>query len=476
MQRKITLLLAILGLAILSAQAQNAWTLEKCVDYARQNNLSVKQAEYTIRNTELTKRQNEFNRLPGLSARTSGGLQFGRTIDPTTNTFNTEQIGFNSFSLDLSATLYGGNQINNSVKQSRIDMEAARLDAQATANDIGLSIASAYLSILLAEEQLANGRRRLELSQTQLEQTDKLIQAGSLPPNDRLDFLAQIALDEQAIVETQNLVAIGYLNLKQLLEIDPTEDIRIVRPESIQIPEGVDPFSFQTDEVYNTALQTQPQIRAADLRLESAQLGENIAQGGYLPTLSLFASLNTNYSSAFQSAIFGLVRTKQTVFINNDPVEIEFENQAPVDFRDIPYDTQIRDNFGQTVGLSLGVPIYSNHRNRINVERARLTVLNTQVTNRQLRQQLKTDVQRSIADARAARESLQAAQRAADAAQAAYDNADKRFRLGAINSLEYTTARNNLDRAQVDVIRAKYQYLFNLKVVDFYLGRPISLD
>ncbi len=476
MQRKITLLLAILGLAVLSAQAQNAWTLEKCVDYARQNNLRVKQAEYTIRNTELTKRQNEFNRLPGLSARTSGGLQFGRTIDPTTNSFNTEQIGFNSFSLDLSATLYGGNQINNSVKQSRIDLEAARLDAQATVNDIGLSIASAYLSILLAEEQLANGRRRLELSQTQLEQTDKLIQAGSLPPNDRLDFLAQIALDEQAIVEAQNLVAIGYLNLKQLLEIDPTEDIRIVRPESIQVPEGVDPFSFQTDEVYNTALQTQPQIRAADLRLESAQLGENIAQGGYLPTLSLFASLNTNYSSAFQSAIFGLVRTKQTVFINNDPVEIEFENQAPVDFRDIPYDTQIRDNFGQTVGLSLGVPIYSNHRNRINVERARLTVLNTQVTNRQLRQQLKTDVQRSIADARAARESLQAAQRAADAAQAAYDNADKRFRLGAINSLEYTTARNNLDRAQVDVIRAKYQYLFNLKVVDFYLGRPISLD
>lgn len=476
MQRKITLLLTLLGLAVLSAQAQNAWTLEKCVDYARQNNLRVKQAEYTIKNTGLTKRQNEFNRLPALSARTSGGLQFGRTIDPTTNTFNTEQIGFNSFSLDLSATLYGGNQINNSVKQSKIDLEAARLDAQATVNDIGLSIANAYLSILLAEEQLANGRRRLELSQTQLEQTDKLIQAGSLPPNDRLDFLAQIALDEQAIVETQNLVAIGYLNLKQLLEIDPTEDIRIVRPESIQIPEGVDPFSFQTDEVYNTALQTQPQIRAADLRLESAQLGENIAQGGYLPTLSLFASLNTNYSSAFQSAIFGLVRTKQTVFINNDPVEIEFENQAPVDFRDIPYDTQIRDNFGQTVGLSLGIPIYSNHRNRINVERARLTVLNTQVTNRQLRQQLKTDVQRSIADARAARESLQAAQRAADAAQAAYDNADKRFRLGAINSLEYTTARNNLDRAQVDVIRAKYQYLFNLKVVDFYLGRPISLD
>ncbi|MCB0551931.1 MAG: TolC family protein [Phaeodactylibacter sp.] len=476
MLQKITLLFMSLCLAMLAGNAQNTWSLEKCIDYARQNNLSVKQAEYSIKNTDLTRKQNEFNRLPGLSGRTSGGLQFGRTIDPTTNSFNTEQITFNSFSIDLNATLYSGNRLNNAVKQSRIDLEAARLDAQATVNDIGLSIANAYLSILLAEEQLENARRRLELSQSQLDQTDKLIRAGSLPPNDRLDFLSQIALDEQSIIEAQNLVAIGYLNLKQIMEIDPNEDIRIVRPESINIPEGVDPQGFQLNEVYNAALQTQPQIRAADLRLESAQLEENIAHAGFLPTLSLFASLNTNYSSAFQSPIFGLVRSKQTVFINNDPVEIEFENEAPVDYKNIAFGKQFNDNFGQTVGLSLGVPIYSNHSNRIAVERARLNVLNTQVTNRQQRQQLKTDVQRAIADARAARETLQASQRTADASQAAFENAEKRFKLGAINSLEYTTARNNLDRALVDVIRAKYQYLFNLKVVDFYLGRPIILD
>ncbi|HQU61175.1 MAG TPA: TolC family protein, partial [Saprospiraceae bacterium] len=350
MLQKITLLFMSLCLAMLAGNAQNTWSLEKCIDYARQNNLSVKQAEYSIKNTDLTRKQNEFNRLPGLSGRTSGGLQFGRTIDPTTNSFNTEQITFNSFSIDLNATLYSGNRLNNAVKQSRIDLEAARLDAQATVNDIGLSIANAYLSILLAEEQLENARRRLELSQSQLDQTDKLIRAGSLPPNDRLDFLSQIALDEQSIIEAQNLVAIGYLNLKQIMEIDPNEDIRIVRPESINIPEGVDPQGFQLNEVYNAALQTQPQIRAADLRLESAQLEENIAHAGFLPTLSLFASLNTNYSSAFQSPIFGLVRSKQTVFINNDPVEIEFENEAPVDYKNIAFGKQFNDNFGQTVG------------------------------------------------------------------------------------------------------------------------------
>ena len=474
--RTITLLFFCSVFCLPSASAQNTWTLERCIEYARQNNLSVKQAEYTIQNNRLTQQQNQFSRLPNLSARTNAGLQFGRTIDPTTNTFNTERISFNTFSLDASATLYNGGRINNAIKQSKINLEASRYDAQATLNDIGLSIANAYLSILLAEEQLSNARQRLALSQEQLSQTDKLIQAGARPANERLDFLAQIALDEQLIIEADNLVVIGYLNLKQLLELDPGEELRIVRPESVSIPPAVDPRNFGLEETYVAALQTQPQIRAADLRLESAQLDENIAQAGYLPSLVLFAGMNTNFSSAFRSAVFGERRVPQTVFIDNTPVVIEFETQVPLEINQIPYGRQFRDNFGQSVGLSLGIPIYSNHQNRIAVERARLNVLNTQVANRQLRQQLKTEVQRAIADARAAREAMMAAQRTVEAAQMAFDNAEKRFQLGAINSLEYATSRNNLDRAQIDLIRSKYQYLFNLKVVDFYLGRPISLD
>ncbi|MCB0546731.1 MAG: TolC family protein [Phaeodactylibacter sp.] len=475
MLNRITLLFLLLTITQ-AGFTQNTWPLEKCIQYAQQNNLSTKQAQYNIQDAQLLTRLNQFSRLPNLNARTSVGYQFGRTIDPTTNTFNNERIGFNSFSVDAGMTVYGGNQINNSIKQSKLDLEAARLEAQATSNDISLNIASAYLTILLAEEQLANAEKRLELSNEQLGQTDKLIQAGSLPPNDRLDFLAQIALDEQAIVDAQNQVAIGYLNLKQLMEVDPNEDIRIVRPETIEIPTGADPRIFRLDEVYTAALQTQPQIRAADLRLESAQLSEDIARGGMLPTLNIFASLNTNYSSAFQTPIIGPTTNMETVYINDMPVDIEFRGEGPVDFKQVSYSDQINENFGQTVGASLNIPIYSNHRNKIQMERARLNALNTEVVNRQQRNLLKTDVQRSIADARAARESYTAAQKSVDAAQAAFDNAEKRFQLGAINSLEYTTARNNLDRAQVDLIRSKYQYIFNLKTVDFYLGRPITLD
>ena len=477
MSHRITLLLTgLMMIATQAAFAQNAWPLEKCIQYAQQNNLSTKQAQYSIQDAQLLNKLNQFSRLPNLSAQTSAGYQFGRTIDPTTNTFNNEAIGFNRISLDANMTVYDGNRITNSVKQSKIDLEAARLEAQATSNDISLNIAAAYLSILLAEEQLGNARKRLELSQGQLEQTDKLIRAGSLPPNDRLDFLAQIALEEQAIVESQNQVAIGYLNLKQLMEIDPNEEISIVRPEAIEIPGDADPSAYRVNEVYTAALQTQPQIRAADLRLESAQLDEDIARAGMLPTLVLFANLNTNYSSIAQKPVFGLVRSTETVFINDMPVDIEFENEVPVKYENVSYSDQINENFGQAVGASLSIPIYSNHRNRIQMERARLNALNTEVANRQQRNQLKTDVQRAIADARAARETYAATQRSVEAAQGAFDNAEKRFQLGAINTLEYTTARNNLDRAEVDLIRAKYQYIFNLKTVDFYLGRPITLD
>ena len=477
MVQKITLLLTITIFSFCALQGQNTWSLERCIEYAQQNNLSTKQAAYTIKSTELMEKQNQYSRLPNVSGRMSAGFQFGRTIDPTTNSFNNQRIGFNSYSIDAGVTLYGGGRINNAVKQSKINTRASKLEADAVLNNTSLNIAAAYLNILLSEEQLTNAQISLELSQEQLEQTDKLINAGSLPPNDRLDFVSQIARNEQLLIEAQNAVQIGYLNLKQLMEVDPNEEVQVVHPQSIEVPEGDDPFSWNVEEVYTTALQTQPEIRAADLRLESSEVNERIAKAGYLPTLNLFASLNTNYSSVAQNLIFGPTVIEREVSINGaTPVSIEFSDNGIIGSENVNFSDQFNENFGQTVGISLNVPIYSNHSNKIETERARLSVLNQQVTNSQQRQQLKANVQRAITDARASNESLKAAQRSVEAAEMAFDNAEKRFSLGAINTLEYNTARNTLDRARVDLTRAKFQHIFNIKTVDFYLGRKITLD
>ncbi|MEZ5042061.1 MAG: TolC family protein [Saprospiraceae bacterium] len=476
MKRFCTLLL-FLSLTLSIAHAQEYWSLEKCINYARQNNLLVKQAQYGILNAELSNKQSRMNRLPNLNGSVRGGYQFGRTIDPTTNSFNNESIGFNSFGLDAGVTIYNGNAVNNSIKQSKFDMEAAKLDAAATSNDISLQVASSYLSILLAEEQLENAKGRLKLSEAQLAQTDKLIQAGSLPSNDRLDFVAQIAREQQAIIEAENLVNINYLTLKQLLVLDPNINMQIERPE-IVVPEA-NPESFALNEIYTSSLSTQPQIEAGEMRMKSAELGEKIAQGQSLPTLSLFAGLSSNYSTLAKDFLNPTSVTEVPVSL---PVEFNGERTTITTFQQVStydnktYGNQINENFGQYVQLSLNIPIYSNHRNKINLERARLSTLNTEVANRQARNLLKANVQRAIADARAAKESFEASQRSVEAAQAAFDNSKRRFELGAINSLEFTTASNNLNQANVTLIQAKYQYLFNLKVVDFYMGKTIELN
>lgn len=444
MVKKITLLLLpMLALATLTFGQSAPWTLEQCVNYAVDNSLSIKRARNAIELASVNDLGNRMQRLPSINANSSYNFSFGRSLNPVTNDFVNTQFSGGSSSISGGVLVYNGGVINNSIKQGKADLQAAQLDARAAANDIALQVASAYLNILLAEEQVANAQKQLEQSTQQLEQTDRLIRAGSLPANDRLDFIAQVALNEQTIIEAQNLVTINYLTLKQLLELDPNQELRIAKPDVV-IPDDANPDIFTLEQVYTAALGTQPQIEADEFRLQSAALQEKIARSQGLPRVTLGGSLNTNYSD---------------------------QVAGDIDFFD-----QFTGNFGQSVGLSLSVPIYNNHNVAVNIERAKVNLANTELTNLQNKQLLKADVQRAIADARAAKESFEASQRSVEAAQAAFGNAQKRFDLGAINTLEYSTASNNLDRAQLSFIQAKYQYLFNLKVVDFYLGREIKLD
>ncbi len=457
-----------------TAQQPVPWSLEKCVDYALKNSLRIKQSQALLRDGELSVKQGQLSRLPSLNATTGAGAQFGRTIDPFTNTFATSSIKFNSLGLSAGMPLYTGGRINATIHQSKLELEARRYDMENTANTLALEVARAYLTILLAQEQLDNAQRQLALSRQQLDQTDKLIRAGALPPNDLLDVLAQVARNEQVVVEVRNAVNGAYLGLRQLMEL-PAEELLLIERPQIEIPERVDEATFSFPAVYATALSTQPQIKAGDLRLITAGDNITLARAGMLPTLSIGGNLNTAFSSVAQRvAGFQTFRQQQTIFIDGQPLVFETDVLRPI-LEDIPYFNQLSNNFGQSFGLNLSIPIYNNHRNNIAVERARLGMLNQELQNRQQRQLLQTTVQQAINDALAAREAWEAGRKAVEAAQAAFDNAQKRFDLGAINALQYSTARITLDSAQVDLIRAKYQYLFNLKNVEFFMGKPLQL-
>jgi outer membrane protein len=461
--------------------AQEVWSLEKCILHARENSLTMKQAEVSIDNTLLTEKQSKMERMPSLNADISAGYSFGRTIDPTTNTFRSQSRGSNGFSLGANYILYNGGRINNTIKQSKLDVAAQKADTEDIANNISLTVAGAYLNILFGEEQLVNAKKRLQQTQEQLNQTDRLIQAGSLPENDRLQILAQIAQDEQQVITQENNVTLSYLNLKNLLLLEPDFDLQVEDPGDIPIPDNAAPELFNFNNIYDLSLQNQPIIRAGELRMESAGLDVIIARAGLLPSISLFGNVRTDFATGVPD-FTNITNPGEVGFGSGQPVKIDgteaslaFYEITGVEFGDRPYFDQINDNFGQSVGISVNIPIYNKHRNQINIERAQLGILNAEITNELNKQQLKADVQLAIADAKAAKKQFEAAQKTVDALQASYDNTQKKFDLGAANTFEFTSAKNQLDLSKVDLTIAKYDYLYKLKIVDFYQGKAITL-
>ena len=296
MSSKITVLIFCFSLLGSTIFAQEIWSLEKCVIQAQNNSLTIKRSQLNVSQAQLTEKGSKFERLPYLNASVSGGWQFGRTIDPSTNIFRSRDIGTNNISISTGIIIFDGFRINNNnIKQAKLDLAAGKADLEDANLTIAVNVAAAYINILFAEDQLVNGQNRLEQSIDQLEQTDRLIQAGTLPENDRLQLVAQIATDEQFLITQQNTVDITYLNLKNLLELEPDYDLIIEHPDLSTPDASIEVFTF--DALYQQSLQTQPIIRANDLRYESALYDEKIAKSGMTPTLTAFGNIRSDIAT-----------------------------------------------------------------------------------------------------------------------------------------------------------------------------------
>ena len=476
MLKKITLTLFILAVFVEANTAQEIWSLEKCIDYAYQNSINAKRAEIGVKSAELTEKGNKWSRYPDLSLSGNYNLSFGKTVDPTNNSFTTKSIGSNSFTVSSSAILYNGNRINNTIKQSKLDTKAARADAQQIERDLALSVATAYLNVLLAKEQLSNSKQRLVQTQSQLVQTDRLIKAGTRPESDRYEILAQIARDEQLIVSRENSIVQGFLTLKQLLLLEPDYDLDLIVPNiaNVSNTDNLDQVTLLS--TYNTAVNNQPRIQAGNFRLQSAEKAVSIAKAGWYPTISLFGQLDSRFSTRGQSLdkVTPFFNTIPALLNGNIPVSIT-TREFSTSFKDTPYFKQLEDNLGYAFGVSLSMPIYQNGRTSIAVEKARLNILSTQLQNSETRQTLKSEIQQAISNANAAKKTFASSEKTVNANRIAFSNTEKRYQLGAVNTFEYTTAKNTLDQSEIDYTLAKYEYVFRLKIVDYYLGKKLTL-
>jgi len=471
MKKQLCILLLVLFAS--ASQAQEEWSLLRCIEHALENNLTIKQSEINVELARIDERQAKHNRYPNLTFNTGTNLNFGRSTDPITNTNVTQNFLSNNLSLNSGVVLFDGFRISNTIRRTALDIKANQYDLEQARRDISLNVANNYLNALFADENLAIAKSQLATSNEQLVQTQRLIDAGVRPENEALDIRAQIANNQQLVINAENSKEIAMLALKQLLRIDPDVNMILTVPTNITIETDPDLLTFT--EVYNSALAAQYDVRAADMRVESAQMNEKISKAGLIPTLSFGASIGSNYSDKGQRVTdFTDLRQTQDVFIDGMPATLGQDVRVP-NFEDNPYVSQLDDNLFYGFGLSLNFPIYNNLSNRLGVERAKLGTKNALNQSEQVRDVLKTTVQQALADARASKRKLNAADRSVEAQQASFNNAEKRFNAGTINTFEYVSIKNALLEAEVNAVLSKYEYLFAMKVLDFYMGKPINL-
>ncbi|HEV7232037.1 MAG TPA: TolC family protein [Bacteroidia bacterium] len=468
----------LLLLAPLFTQAQtktNPWSLQQCIEYALKNNIQVRQTALSRQINEVTLSQYKANLLPTLNANASHSYNFGRTIDQYTNTFADKLVLSENFSLNTSIVLFNGLQKVNTVHQGEYDLLSSREDLEKTKNDISLNIAGAYLQILFNDELLTVARNQVGISQTQVERTKKLVDAGALAKGNLLQLQAQLATDELTATTAQNQLDISYLSLAQLLDLDSVGSFTIVRPELSMPSEAL--LTQSSNEIFNQALAIQPAVKSAQFKLKSYDMQLRVAKGGIYPRLLLNAGIGSGYSGASLESVgtpTGFT-TAQTGLYTATGVPVVQVIPTGTSTEVIPFRNQVNDNFNRSIGLYLSVPIFNGWQVHGNIERAKLSLQNADLNVQAQELQLRKTIQQQYADANAALIKYNATKRTVEATQESFKYTDQKFSVGLLNSLDFNDAKNKLIKAQSDLLQAKYDYIFKIKVLDFYQGKPLTL-
>jgi outer membrane protein len=487
---KTALVFLIIPLSVVIGQDTQVdkWSLEECIEYALDNNLSIKQSEFLVSDSEVQLRQSKGGMYP--TANMGGGYSnlWGRSIDPTTNLFSTQRIQSLGLQLSANYTLYGGSQNRNFVKQNRLNLTSATFDLEKARNDIMLNVTLEFLTVVLNNELLENAQLQLEITKAQLETTSKQVEVGALPLTNELDLIAQVESNEVQVINAENNLRMAFLRLKQLLLLPADTPFDIEIPDVDQI--DVEQAPLTANSVYQEAQKIMPEIKSADTQVESADIGVKIARGGLDPRLSLGGNMSSNYSSARDQERFvadadgGSVTVPTPIGYVINPLEPT--QQIPV-FRDIdvpngetvpdyPIGQQLQDNWSYSVSLNLYIPIFNGLQSRSQHQRAKIYAEQTKILAQQTRQNLRQTIEVAYTDAQAAAKTYNASIRQVESLTESFRAAEKSYNLGAMNIYDYQVSSNNLFMARSDLLRAKYNYIFTTKVLDFYLGKPLSLD
>jgi len=457
-----------------SQDTLKVWTLRELVDYAISNNLTVKRSTYGVETSQINSLQSKMVMLPTLNASGSQGYNWGRTIDPTTNVFTTDRVESANLSATTSLLLWNGFRLFYGMKQNETDLEAANEDLIKARNDVILNVITLYLNVVFNKELLAVAKFQLKSTQEQLERTKKLVDAGSVPLADVLNLDAQLATNEVNVIQQENALNLSLLQLKQALQLPASTPMDVELPQlDIQNEIGI---NKSAEEIFEIATMSMPEIKAAELRKKSAQFAFRSSKGSLYPRLSINGSYSTVYSDQrTQIDLDGPVnvQTSQIGYVSGTLDPVFRDLQIPSTF--VPsYGQQFEDNRARNLGLSLQIPIFNGFSARSNMQRAAISRDLADITLLETKNFLRQTVETAYNNAQAAIKTYQSTEKQVKARDEAFRMTKQRYNLGAVNFVDYQVAENSLFQAQSDLLRAKYDFIFRKKVLDFYQGLPLG--
>ena len=413
------------------------WTLEECMDWALEHNLSVVQQEMSRESSEIDLNSAQWSLAPSVQASASENWSFGRGLGGD-NTYASGNSSTTGFSIGAGMNLFDGLATPNRIVQARLNLDAATADLEKARDDIRVSVAQAYVQILYNYEILDVARQQISIDSLQVARLEGMVKAGKASAAELSQQKASLAQSQVTLVQAENNLRVAVLDLAQLLEFPSWESFEVVRPE-VQVE---DVYLGTPDDIYDAACGLRPAVRAEQIRLDASEKSVAIAQSAYMPSLSLSAGLGTNY----------------------------YSNYGGKGFWD-----QMNDNFSQYIGLQLSIPIFNKFSTRNQVRSAKLNRSAQQLRLRQVQQQLYKEIQQAWNGAVAARAKYDASLMAAGAAEDSFLLVQAKYENGKATITEFNESRTQMLKTRSDAIQATYEYVFQTSLVNFYRGGTLSL-
>lgn len=443
-------LVVILFFGLITQAQSKKWTLEECVKYALENNISIKQSELDIETATIDKRVAFGSFLPSINASASHSWNIGLNQDITTGLLQNQTTQFTSAGANVGIDIYKGLQNQNNLRRSNLALLASKYQLVKMQEDISLNVANAFLQVLFNKENLKVQQEQLAINEKQLIRSTELVDAGAIPRGDVLDIKANLAQNRQNLIAAENTLLISKLSLAQLLQLKEFESFDVI--DGLEVHEGLAILSESPTIIFEKAKETRIDLKIAQTNLEIAQKSLAIARGAYQPTLQGFYGFNSRVSYADMAS---------------------FSGGGVVAVPPNPFWTQFSDNKGQSFGAQLSIPIFNGLSTKNNVERSKVNIAKSKLALEQQNLDLQRTIYTAFTDAKAALNANESAISSLEARQEAYNYAKEKFAVGLMNSFDYNQAQTLLVNAQSEVLRTKYDSIFKIKILEFYFGIPI---